>query len=576
MVSNFWGQLLAVGRPRLARDGRDERLEPTLGRADNDQHYDSRPPMEPTIGFNAAQRSVAGMTVKHPSDRVLSPAGFEQAMSRPRYADAPSYDHADVAAARDVSIEVNEADATYQQFKALTEKYRVQPKPGQPVAAMGPEESAPPVRQIEPVDDPSEIDRIKSAVLETADPSFKPAPGTDFSISDPQTLEDCYDALPPVPNFEPHDEATSTQQYAQGGRAHQSDPLRPVDRRHETQTARPLSQFAPISDSTKDQGVFVETRSVNKAPMFGQRSAKQLMLLLTLVGVLGLGGAVSYAAFSVFETQKQVPTIVHDLAGEKVIPPAHERGGHQVPNLGLQVLERGAGGHYQFTTTRAVAAPEQPNLMLQEQFAETQVPEQAPVLDDVANEPIELGLAETLAQLQQQSVSDDRTMANTQQVVRATIESTEDLSAPLSLTPLFEALALNNSSSAQTLAGADPLGGLIDAGAAVVANHDQTASSPILTPGAAIFQQVINPWGLQLAASNSPDSARRLWQNVRQSNIRAFASLNHQIQPVTRNGQVLYRLRVGPFQSRSAALNTCYEMQQAYGQVGCFPVTTGM
>ena len=90
-----------------------------------------------------------------------------------------------------------------------------------------------------------------------------------------------------------------------------------------------------------------------------------------------------------------------------------------------------------------------------------------------------------------------------------------------------------------------------------------------------LAQDVIYPWGLQLGASYSHDDAQRLWQDLKQTNLRLLGSLNHRVEPVVQNTQSYYRLQVGPFMTRSAALDACAEMRASYIRVDCFPVTVG-
>ena len=93
------------------------------------------------------------------------------------------------------------------------------------------------------------------------------------------------------------------------------------------------------------------------------------------VVLLGAGWTFGSSVFSgdMSMGARDVITISHDLTNEKVIPAASERGGYQVPNLDMQVLQRSASNASFFSTTRAAPDPEQPSLLSADEVASLSV-----------------------------------------------------------------------------------------------------------------------------------------------------------------------------------------------------------
>ena len=462
-----------------------------------------------------------------------------------------------------------------------------------------------PMRQIEPVDEQQEIARVRSSVLPTSVQN-KPPRTTAFDVADAadaQVGTQGYDRLQAqpiarelkgVPRIHPSHGVTADQPAA-------------------TDTST-LEKFAPESEETVDRGVFVETHSLGKFARTFPVSSKQAAIIAGASILLVAGWTFGISIFSgdMSMGTRDVMTIRHDLTNEKVIPAASERGGYQVPNLDIQVLKRSTSNASFFSTTRAAPDPEQPSLLSADEVAalpvapvastaiatSTEVQATATTTDTVVlnprtpSEPSVLPADSIVAQAE--TVDPSIAIVDTQNTLVVTQPAVQDdqpdLSAPEVvglMTGTENALQqpLQFSATAARTPGAMTAGALMQAGtydagltyasqpAALGGLYaDQTSAALTFAP---LAQDVIYPWGLQLGASYSPDDAHRLWQDVKQTNLRLLGSLNHRVEPVVQNGQSYYRLQVGPFMTRSTALDACAEMRAAYIRVDCFPVTVG-
>ena len=307
---------------------------------------------------------------------------------------------------------------------------------------------------------------------------------------------------------------------------------------------------------------------------------------------------------------RDVITIRHDLTNEKVIPAASERGGYQVPNLDMQVLQRSASNASFFSITRAAPDPEQPLLLSADEVAalpvapvasrtiETSPETTTTVADPVVPVSSASSAPSTLpvddALLEVASVEPTVAISDNQDALVVTQAAVQD-DQPELLAPKVDGLMTGTDNAlqqplqygAQTprtpgamTAGALMQAGTLDTGLTYVAQPatlgglyaDQASAAISFSP---LAQDVIYPWGLQLGASYSHDDAQRLWQDLKQANLRLLGSLNHRVEPVVQNTQSYYRLQVGPFMTRSAALDACAEMRASYIRVDCFPVTVG-
>ena len=468
-----------------------------------------------------------------------------------------------------------------------------------------------PMRQIEPVDDQQEIARVRASVIQTTVAPKTPT-ATAFDIADAADAQSSpmgYDGLQAQPR--------ARELKATPGFTH-PHPRSNMGVSHSD--AATLQKFAPSSDEPADRGVVVETFSLGK---LGRTSALSPKRVAIVVGV----GLIAVACWSVGTSLFSSPmtvgagdviTITHDLTDEKVIPAASDRGGYQVPNLNVQVLQRSASNARFFSTTRAAPDPEQPLLLSGDDVAvlpaatiatastpgdsggnEVELAPMVSVSTMTANHDAADGAADTIATNLDLTVGAQATSQTSDNETRmlASAENVDE-AATISIAiaaPKVDGLMTGTDNALQQplqfndptprtpgamTAGALLQVGAVDAGLTLVSPsaslnglyQDPVSPSVSFAP---LAQDVIYPWGLQMGASYSADDARRIWQDLKQTNLRLLGGLRYRVEPVVQNAQSYYRLQVGPFMTRSAALDACAEMRASYVRVDCFPVTVG-
>jgi cell division septation protein DedD len=75
---------------------------------------------------------------------------------------------------------------------------------------------------------------------------------------------------------------------------------------------------------------------------------------------------------------------------------------------------------------------------------------------------------------------------------------------------------------------------------------------------------------VQLAALNDEQSARAMWQELRQRYSDLLGGLEAQFEPANASGHSLVRLRAGPVATLAATRSLCEQLRQR-GQ-DCYPV----
>ena len=573
MASGFIGQLWHSRIATSASDKTSHRIEPTLGTPSVAGIQDSSSAYEPRLGLSAPLAAS-----KH--------HGIEGAM-------------VDGLASQARPLEQSSTNSD-QPPTPLTSTTR--PSGVDPVAGAR-DVYARPMRQIEPVDEQQEIARVQASVLPNSVQNKLPkATAFDVAVAaDAQAMAQGYDQLKPQP---------MARELKGVPRVHGSHG---VDGNHKALNGTgTLEKFAPETPETLDRGVFVETHSLGKFAYTFPVPPKLIAAAASAVILLAAGWTFGSSIFSgdMSMGARDVITIRHDLTNEKVIPAASERGGYQVPNLDMQVLQRSASNASFFSITRAAPDPEQPLLLSADEVAALPVapvasttidtsPETTTTVDDpvvpvsgASSVPSTLPVDDAL--LAVASVEPTVVISDNQDVLVVTQAAVQD-DQPELLAPKVDGLMTGTDNAlqqplqygAQTprtpgamTAGALMQAGTLDTGLTYVAQPatlgglyaDQASAAISFSP---LAQDVIYPWGLQLGASYSHDDAQRLWQDLKQANLRLLGSLSHRVEPAFQNTQSYYRLQVGPFMTRSAALDACAEMRASYIRVDCFPVTVG-
>ena len=573
MASGFIGQLWHSRIATSASDKTSHRIEPTLGTPSVAGIQDSSSAYEPRLGLSAPlaaskHHAIEGSMV---NDLAAQARSLEQSSTNSDQPPTP-----------------------------LTSTTR--PSGLDPVAGAR-DVYARPMRQIEPVDEQQEIARVQASVLPNSVQNKLPK-ATAFDVADAadaQAMAQGYDQLKPQP---------MVRELKGVPRVHGS---LGVDGNHKTLNGtKTLEKFAPETPETLDRGVFVETHSLGKFAYTFPVPPKLIAAAASAVILLAAGWTFGSSLFSgdMSMGARDVITIRHDLTDEKVIPAASERGGYQVPNLDMQVLQRSASNASFFSITRAAPDPEQPLLLSADEVAalpvapvasrtiETSPETTTTVADPVvpvssaSSAPSTLSVDDAL--LEVASVEPTVAISDNQDALVVTQAAVQD-DQPELLAPKVDGLMTGTDNAlqqplqygAQTprtpgamTAGALMQAGTLDTGLTYVAQpatlgglYADQASAAISF--SSLAQDVIYPWGLQLGASYSHDDAQRLWQDLKQANLRLLGSLNHRVEPVVQNTQSYYRLQVGPFMTRSAALDACAEMRASYIRVDCFPVTVG-
>ena len=573
MASGFIGQLWHSRIATSASDKTSHRIEPTLGTPSVAGIQDSSSAYEPRLGLSAPlaaskHHAIEGSMV---NDLAAQARSLEQSSTNSDQPPTP-----------------------------LTSTTR--PSGLDPVAGAR-DVYARPMRQIEPVDEQQEIARVQASVLPNSVQNKLPK-ATAFDVADAadaQAMAQGYDQLKPQP---------MVRELKGVPRVHGS---LGVDGNHKAlNSTETLEKFAPETPETLDRGVFVETHSLGKFAYTFPVPPKLIAAAASAVILLAAGWTFGSSLFSgdMSMGARDVITIRHDLTDEKVIPAASERGGYQVPNLDMQVLQRSASNASFFSITRAAPDPEQPLLLSADEVAalpvapvasrtiETSPETTTTVADPVvpvssaSSAPSTLSVDDAL--LEVASVEPTVAISDNQDALVVTQAAVQD-DQPELLAPKVDGLMTGTDNAlqqplqygAQTprtpgamTAGALMQAGTLDTGLTYVAQpatlgglYADQASAAISF--SSLAQDVIYPWGLQLGASYSHDDAQRLWQDLKQANLRLLGSLNHRVEPVVQNTQSYYRLQVGPFMTRSAALDACAEMRASYIRVDCFPVTVG-
>ena len=573
MASGFIGQLWHSRIAISASDKTSHRIEPTLGTPSVAGIQDSSSAYEPRLGLSAPlaaskHHAIEGSMV---NDLAAQARSLEQSSTNSDQPPTP-----------------------------LTSTTR--PSGLDPVAGAR-DVYARPMRQIEPVDEQQEIARVQASVMPNSVQNKLPK-ATAFDVADAadaQAMAQGYDQLKPQP---------MVRELKGVPRVHGS---LGVDGNHKAlNSTETLEKFAPETPETLDRGVFVETHSLGKFAYTFPVPPKLIAAAASAVILLAAGWTFGSSLFSgdMSMGARDVITIRHDLTDEKVIPAASERGGYQVPNLDMQVLQRSASNASFFSITRAAPDPEQPLLLSADEVAalpvapvasrtiETSPETTTTVADPVvpvssaSSAPSTLPVDDDL--LEVASVEPTVVISDNQDAVVVTQAAVQD-DQPELLAPKVDGLMTGTDNAlqqplqygAQTprtpgamTAGALMQAGTLDTGLTYVAQpatlgglYADQASAAISF--SSLAQDVIYPWGLQLGASYSHDDAQRLWQDLKQANLRLLGSLNHRVEPVVQNTQSYYRLQVGPFMTRSAALDACAEMRASYIRVDCFPVTVG-
>ena len=573
MASGFIGQLWHSRIATSASDKTSHRIEPTLGTPSVAGIQDSSSAYEPRLGLSAPlaaskHHAIEGSMV---NDLAAQARSLEQSSTNSDQPPTP-----------------------------LTSTTR--PSGLDPVAGAR-DVYARPMRQIEPVDEQQEIARVQASVLPNSVQNKLPK-ATAFDVADAadaQAMAQGYDQLKPQP---------MVRELKGVPRVHGS---LGVDGNHKAlNSTETLEKFAPETPETLDRGVFVETHSLGKFAYTFPVPPKLIAGAACVVILLAAGWTFGSSLFSgdIGMGARDVITIRHDLTNEKVIPAASERGGYQVPNLDMQVLQRSASNASFFSITRAAPDPEQPLLLSADEVAalpvapvasrtiETSPETTTTVADPVvpvssaSSAPSTLSVDDAL--LEVASVEPTVAISDNQDALVVTQAAVQD-DQPELLAPKVDGLMTGTDNAlqqplqygAQTprtpgamTAGALMQAGTLDTGLTYVAQpatlgglYADQASAAISF--SSLAQDVIYPWGLQLGASYSHDDAQRLWQDLKQANLRLLGSLNHRVEPVVQNTQSYYRLQVGPFMTRSAALDACAEMRASYIRVDCFPVTVG-
>ena len=573
MASGFIGQLWHSRIATSASDKTSHRIEPTLGTPSVAGIQDSSSAYEPRLGLSAPlaaskHHAIEGSMV---NDLAAQARSLEQSSTNSDQPPTP-----------------------------LTSTTR--PSGLDPVAGAR-DVYARPMRQIEPVDEQQEIARVQASVMPNSVQNKLPK-ATAFDVADAadaQAMAQGYDQLKPQP---------MVRELKGVPRVHGS---LGVDGNHKAlNSTETLEKFAPETPETLDRGVFVETHSLGKFAYTFPVPPKLIAGAACVVILLAAGWTFGSSLFSgdIGMGARDVITIRHDLTNEKVIPAASERGGYQVPNLDMQVLQRSASNASFFSITRAAPDPEQPLLLSADEVAalpvapvasrtiETSPETTTTVADPVVPVSSASSAPSTLpvddALLEVASVEPTVAISDNQDALVVTQAAVQD-DQPELLAPKVDGLMTGTDNAlqqplqygAQTprtpgamTAGALMQAGTLDTGLTYVAQpatlgglYADQASAAISF--SSLAQDVIYPWGLQLGASYSHDDAQRLWQDLKQANLRLLGSLNHRVEPVVQNTQSYYRLQVGPFMTRSAALDACAEMRASYIRVDCFPVTVG-
>ena len=573
MASGFIGQLWHSRIATSASDKTSHRIEPTLGTPSVAGIQDSSSAYEPRLGLSAPlaaskHHAIEGSMV---NDLAAQARSLEQSSTNSDQPPTP-----------------------------LTSTTR--PSGLDPVAGAR-DVYARPMRQIEPVDEQQEIARVQASVMPNSVQNKLPK-ATAFDVADAadaQAMAQGYDQLKPQP---------MVRELKGVPRVHGS---LGVDGNHKAlNSTETLEKFAPETPETLDRGVFVETHSLGKFAYTFPVPPKLIAAAASAVILLAAGWTFGSSLFSgdMSMGARDVITIRHDLTDEKVIPAASERGGYQVPNLDMQVLQRSASNASFFSITRAAPDPEQPLLLSADEVAalpvapvasrtiETSPETTTTVADPVVPVSSASSAPSTLpvddALLEVASVEPTVAISDNQDALVVTQAAVQD-DQPELLAPKVDGLMTGTDNAlqqplqygAQTprtpgamTAGALMQAGTLDTGLTYVAQpatlgglYADQASAAISF--SSLAQDVIYPWGLQLGASYSHDDAQRLWQDLKQANLRLLGSLNHRVEPVVQNTQSYYRLQVGPFMTRSAALDACAEMRASYIRVDCFPVTVG-
>ena len=576
MASGFIGQLWHSRIATSASEKTSHRIEPTLGTPSVAGIQGSSSAYEPRLGL-----SVPLAVSKHHRNEgaMASDPAFQTQSFEPSSANSGQTPTSRTSATRPIGVD--------------------------PVAGTR-DVYARPMRQIEPVDEQQEIARVQASVVTNSAQNKLPR-ATAFDVADAadaQAMAPGYDQLQPQPMARELKGVPRVHGSYDAGANHTA-----------LNTVETLEKFAPETPETIDRGVFVETHSLGKFAYRFPVTPKWIAVTASAVVLFGAGWTFGSSVFSgdMSMGARDVITISHDLTNEKVIPAASEKGGYQVPNLDMQVLQRSASNASFFSTTRAAPDPEQPSLLSADEVASLSVAPKAsrtteagletpttvadpvvPVTNALSAQssqsslPVSEALAEIASVEPTVAMSDNQ---ETQVVAQAALQDDQpDLMVPKVdglMTGTDNALQQPLQYGVQTprTPGAMTAGALIQAGtldAGLTYGTQPTAlgglyadqASAVMSFGP-LAQDVIYPWGLQLGASYSHDDAQRLWQDLKQTNLRLLGSLNHRVEPVVQNTQSYYRLQVGPFMTRSAALDACAEMRASYIRVDCFPVTVG-
>ena len=397
--------------------------------------------------------------------------------------------------------------------------------------------------------------------------------------------------------------------------------------------AQPVTQ--PVAQAAPGVSISGDDIRTERHDLNSRRKDKPLWIVPAALGaaslaILSVGGAAAIAFWQPMRGA-EIPFIVHSLENEKVIPGPNDRGGYEVEGLGLSVLERDAGGAQAVGATRAAPGPERPvfaseltalaqgeggadssALSGQMVFTMAELPglTRLPQLRPDTTQPV------VAAQTNPAQQEADAALAQTLGTPTTLTQALEPLTRPQGLPSFVAPESPTVAQSAGGIAGQNmtglnapmvlrPLSGSQQGGTGAASPMQLvqlTAENGVLSgpgsnggalgpsvqdlsdsetgtvPGRPIPSmvaptEVIDPWGLQLAALSSPDSARRLWQNLRQANLRLLGDVGFSVESVVRNGRQLYRLRIGPFPTRATALDVCAELQKAEGQIGCIPIT---
>lgn len=573
MASGFIGQLWHSRIATSASEKTSHRIEPTLGTPSVAGIQGSSSAYEPRLGLSAP---LAASKHHRNEGAMASDPAFQTQSFEPSSANSGQTPTSRTSATRPIGVD--------------------------PVAGTR-DVYARPMRQIEPVDEQQEIARVQASVLTNSAQNKLPR-ATAFDVADAadaQAMAPGYDQLQPQPMARELKGVPRVHGSYDAGANHTA-----------LNTVETLEKFAPETPETIDRGVFVETHSLGKFAYRFPVTPKWIAVTASAVVLLGAGWTFGSSVFSgdMSMVARDVITISHDLTNEKVIPAASERGGYQVPNLDMQVLQRSASNASFFSTTRAAPNPEQPSLLSADEVASlpvtpaasktaeagletpTTVADPVVPVTNAATVQSSLPVSEALAEI----ASLEPTVAmSTSQEAQVVAQAAVQDDQPDLMVPKVDGLMTGTDNALQQplqygvqtprTPGAMTAGALIQAGtldAGLIYGSQPAAlgglyadqASAVMSFGP-LAQDVIYPWGLQLGASYSHDDAQRLWQDLKQTNLRLLGSLNHRVEPVVQNTQSYYRLQVGPFMTRSAALDACAEMRASYIRVDCFPVTVG-